>query len=154
MFGKKKKNQLHSHIDTLIGVNTSITGNISFSGGLRVDGHIIGNVVAIDDEHTSTMVLSDEGSITGEIRVANIIINGTVTGPIHALGYLELQAKAKVYGDVHYGSLEIQLGASVEGKMIHQGKSESEKKQQPEKLITLISTSPDKKQLSSDSDAV
>jgi cytoskeletal protein CcmA (bactofilin family) len=142
MFGRKKKNQLHNHIDTLIGVNTNITGDISFSGGLRVDGHITGNVIAADDEH-GTLVLSDEGSIAGEIKVANIIINGTVTGPIHAQGYLELQAKAKVYGDVYYGSLEIQLGASVEGKMIHQDKLESVNEQQPEKTEILIPPAPD-----------
>lgn len=154
MFGRKKRNQLHNHIDTLIGINTNITGNISFSGGLRVDGHIVGNVVATDDEHNSTLVLSDEGSIEGEIKVANIIINGTVIGPIHAQGYLELQAKAKVYGDVHYGSLEIQLGASVEGKMIHQGKLELENKQPAEKLITLIPTASDKQSSSSENDIV
>ncbi len=144
MFGRKKKNHLHSHIDTLIGVNTHIEGNITFSGGLRVDGHITGNVITTDNTHNNTLVLSDEGSIEGEIRVTNIIINGTVIGPIHAHRYLELQAKAKVYGDVHYGSLEIQLGASVEGKMIHQIKLESDDKQKSEKLITLIPSSSDK----------
>lgn len=153
MFGRKKKNQLHNHIDTLIGVNTNITGDISFSGGLRIDGHITGNIIAADDEH-STLVLSDEGRIEGEIKVANIVINGTVTGPIHARGYLELQAKAKVYGDIHYGSLEIQLGASVEGKMIHQDKLESGNKQLPEKKITLIPSTPDKQRISTESDAI
>lgn len=153
MFGRKKKNQLHSHIDTLIGVNTNITGDISFSGGLRIDGHIIGNIIAADDEH-STLVLSDEGRIEGEIKVANIVINGTVTGPIHARGYLELQAKAKVYGDIHYGSLEIQLGASVEGKMIHQDKLESGNKQLSEKMITLIPSTPDKQCVSTENDAI
>jgi len=153
MFGRKKKNQLHNHIDTLIGVNTNITGDISFSGGLRIDGHITGNIIAADDEH-STLVLSDEGRIEGEIKVANIVINGTVTGPIHARGYLELQAKAKVYGDIHYGSLEIQLGASVEGKMIHQGKLESGNKQLSEKMITLIPSAPDKQCVSTENDAI
>ena len=153
MFGRKKKNQLHNHIDTLIGVNTNITGDISFSGGLRIDGHITGNIIAADDEH-STLVLSDEGRIEGEIKVANIVINGTVTGPIHARGYLELQAKAKVYGDIHYGSLEIQLGASVEGKMIHQDKLESGNKQLSEKKITLIPSALDKQRISTESDAI
>lgn len=153
MFGRKKKNQLHNHIDTLIGVNTNITGDISFSGGLRIDGHITGNIIAADDEH-STLVLSDEGRIEGEIKVANIVINGTVTGPIHARGYLELQAKAKVYGDIHYGSLEIQLGASVEGKMIHQDKLESGNKQLSDKKITLIPSAPDKQRISTESDAI
>lgn len=155
MFGRKNKNRLHNHIDTLIGVNTNIIGDISFSGGLRVDGHITGNVIATDDEH-STLVLSDAGSIQGKIKVANIIINGTVTGPIYAQGYLELQAKAKVYGDVHYGSLEIQLGASVEGKMIHQDKPESKNKHQPEKMVTLIPTKPDKQHqhIATENDAI
>jgi len=153
MFGRKKKNKLHNHIDTLIGINTNITGDICFTGGLRIDGHITGNVIAADDEH-STLVLSDEGSIEGKIKVANIIINGTVTGPIHAQGYLELQAKAKVYGDVYYGSLEIQLGASVEGRMIHHNKLESENEQQPEKMITFIPPVPDKQHISTESDAV
>lgn len=152
MFGRRKKNQIHNHIDTLIGTNTNITGDISFSGGLRVDGHITGNVTANDDEQ-STLVLSDEGSITGKINVTHIIINGTVTGPIHAQGYLELQAKAKVYGDVHYGSLEIQLGACIEGKMIHHGKLESEDKHLPEKMVTLIPPMPDKQRITTENDA-
>ena len=153
MFGRKKKNQFHNHIDTLIGVNTNITGDISFSGGLRVDGHITGNVIATDDEH-STLVLSNEGSITGKIKVTHIIINGTVIGPIHAQEYLELQAKAKVYGDVYYGALEIQLGASIEGKMIQHGKLESEDKHLPEKMVTLIPATLDKQHITTESDAI
>ncbi|MEK7845326.1 MAG: polymer-forming cytoskeletal protein, partial [Pseudomonadota bacterium] len=73
---------------------------------------------------------------------------------IHARGYLELQAKAKVYGYIHYGSLEIQLGASVEGKMIHQDKLESGNKQLSEKKITLIPSTPDKQRISTESDAI
>ena len=136
MFGRKRKNQLHHHIDTLIGANTTISGDIQFTGGLRVDGHIIGNIFATGDEH-STLVLSNEGSIKGEIKATNVVINGSVTGPIDAQGYLELQEKAKVYGDVYYGSLEIRLGASVAGKMIHQHTLGIEGTQQSEKMITL-----------------
>ncbi len=136
MFGRKKKGKLNSHIDTLIGIKTNVTGDISFSGGLRIDGHVHGNITATEDEQ-STLVLSDEGSVVGEIKVANVIVNGTVTGPIHAKEYLELQAKAKVFGDVHYGSMEIHLGASVEGKMIHKDKA------QPEKMVTLLPATPD-----------
>lgn len=123
MFGKKK-NHLHHHIDTLIGANTRITGDINFSGGLRIDGRIVGNVIATGDQHNSTLVLSNEGSIQGNIKAANVVLNGTVTGSIQAADYLDLQEHAKVHGDVCYGSMEIQLGASVEGKMTHQSKSE------------------------------
>lgn len=153
MFGRKKKKSLHPHIDTLIGANTHITGDINFTGGLRIDGHISGNVIAADDEH-STLVLSTEGSITGKIKVANVVINGTVTGPIQAQEYLELQEKAKVYGDVQYGSLEIQLGASVEGKMIHQSKLDTESAQQPETMIALIPSAVEKQHIPTKNDAV
>lgn len=135
MFGRKKKNHLHHHIDSLIGTNTHITGDISFTGGLRIDGHIVGNVIAVD-ERQSTLVLSNEGSIKGNIKAANIVLNGTVIGSIQAGEYLDLQECAKVYGDVMYGTLEIQLGASVEGKMIHQG-TETEHTQSLEKMLTL-----------------
>lgn len=137
MFGRKKKKQFHPHIDTLIGINTKITGDINFTGGLRIDGHVTGDVIASDDEHC-TLVLSNEGNIQGKIRVANVVINGTVIGPIHAQGYLELQEKAKVYGDVRYGSLEIQFGACVEGKMINQNKPDADNAQHPDKMITLL----------------
>jgi cytoskeletal protein CcmA (bactofilin family) len=153
MFGRKKKKSLHPHIDTLIGANTHITGDINFTGGLRIDGHISGNVIAADDEH-STLVLSTEGSITGKIKVANVVINGTVTGPIQAQEYLELQEKAKVYGDVQYGSLEIQLGASVEGKMIHQSKPDTESAQQPETMIALMPSAVEKQHIPTENDAV
>lgn len=135
MFGKKK-GKLHGHIDTLIGPNTHIEGNINFSGGLRIDGHVCGNITAIGDTQ-STLVLSDQGKVDGKIQVSNVVINGTVTGPIHANEYLELQAKAKVFGDVQYGSMEIQLGASVEGRLIRKDNI------QPEKLVTLIPASTD-----------
>ena len=85
MFGRRKKNQLHHHIDTLIGANTNLIGDIHFTGGLRVDGHIAGNVTATGNEH-DTLVLSNAGSVTGKISVANVVINGTVNGPIHASG--------------------------------------------------------------------
>ncbi len=138
MFGRKKKSKLHNHIDTLIGIKTHINGDINFTGGLRIDGHVNGNITATENEQC-TLVLSDQGSVEGEIQVANVIINGTVSGPIHASEYLELQTQAKVFGDVHYGTMEIHLGASVEGKMIHQDKD----KVQPEKMVPLISNTPD-----------
>jgi cytoskeletal protein CcmA (bactofilin family) len=47
------------------------------------------------------------------------VVNGTVHGPVHALEYVELQPKCNVTGDVHYRTLEIQLGAVVQGRLVH-----------------------------------
>lgn len=135
MFGHKK-NKPHNHIDTLIGANTNVKGDIHFRGGLRVDGHVTGDVIAPDNE-PSTLVLSSEGRIDGAIRVTHVIINGKVSGPIHAQDYLELQEKSQVYGDIHYGTIEIHLGALVVGKMIHLGNNHT---QLSEKTVPLISS--------------
>ena len=118
MFGNGKTEKPQSQIDSLIGVGTHIDGNVNFSGGLRVDGRVTGNIVALGDK-PSTLVLSDQAVIEGKIIVSHAVINGTVTGAIHASEYMELQPKAKVSGDVHYKAIEIQLGASVDGMLHH-----------------------------------
>jgi cytoskeletal protein CcmA (bactofilin family) len=107
-----------NRIDSLVGAGTRIEGNISFTGGLRVDGEIKGNVIA-DPSKPSTLVLSEQARVEGEIKVTHLVVNGIIVGPVDATAYLELQSKAKVTGDVHYKTLEIQLGAIVEGKLIH-----------------------------------
>ena len=118
MFGNNKGNKPQNRIDCLIGAGTTIEGNIVFSGGLRVDGHVRGDVVAAD-EKPGTLVLSEQARIEGEIRVSHVVINGTVVGPLHAGEYAELQAKANVTGDVYYRTLEMQLGAVVQGRLNH-----------------------------------
>lgn len=126
MFGSNKGNKPQNRIDSLIGAGTTIEGNIAFSGGLRVDGHVRGNVSAAEDK-PSTLVLSEQARIEGEIRVSHVVINGTVVGPVHATEYVELQAKANVTGDVHYRTLEMQLGAVVQGRLVYQSDGKSDK---------------------------
>lgn len=126
MFFAKKGNKPQNRIDSLIGPGTRIEGDVTFNGGLRVDGHIRGNVAAAGDQ-PSTLVLSDQAKIEGEIRVSHVVVNGTVTGPVHACEYLELQGKSRVTGDVYYKTLEIQLGAVVEGKLVYQNGENSDK---------------------------
>jgi len=125
MFGKKS-NKPQNSIDCLIGAGTVIEGNIAFIGGLRVDGHVRGNVLSADAK-PGTLVLSERARIEGEIRVSHVVINGTVVGPVHATEYVELQAKANVTGDVYYKTLEMQLGAVVQGRLVYQDDAKSEK---------------------------
>lgn len=118
MFGKKPS-RAQNRIDSLIGSGTSIVGDITFSGGLRVDGHIIGNVSSRDGQ-PATLVVSEHARIEGKVSVSHAVINGTVLGPVRALEFLELQAKARVTGDVEYTSIEIHLGAIVQGRLVHE----------------------------------
>ncbi len=126
MFGNSKRNKPQNRIDSLIGAGTMVEGNITFTGGLRVDGQVRGNVFAADDK-PGTLVLSEQARIEGEVRVSHIVINGTIVGPVHAADYAELQAKANVTGDVYYRTLEMQHGAVVQGRFMYHADGKSEK---------------------------
>ncbi|MBM3356294.1 MAG: polymer-forming cytoskeletal protein [Betaproteobacteria bacterium] len=125
MFGKKA-NKPQNRIDCLIGAGTTIEGNITFNGGLRVDGRVRGDVHVADGK-PGTLVLSEHAQIEGEVRVSHVVINGTVVGPVHAAEYVELQGKANVTGDVYYKTLEMQLGAVVQGRLVYQNDGKSDK---------------------------
>ena len=118
----KNAHKTPSRIDSLVGAGTKVEGNVAFTGGLRVDGEICGNVTAIGDQ-SSTLVISEHARIEGEITVSHLVVNGTVIGPLHSSGFLELQTKARVTGDVEYNTIEMHLGAVVQGRLIHQGAS-------------------------------
>ena len=118
MFKSKQPNKPQNRIDSLIGAGTRIEGNITFTGGLRVDGEIVGNVTAVSDQ-PSTLVLSEAARIEGEIRVSHLVVNGAITGPVYTTEFLELQSRSRLIGDVHYNTLEMHLGAIVEGRLVH-----------------------------------
>jgi cytoskeletal protein CcmA (bactofilin family) len=125
MFGKEN-NKPQNRIDSLIGAGTVVEGNISFSGGLRIDGEVRGNITAAG-EQAGMLVISEQASVEGEIRVHHVMVNGQVKGPIHADQTLELQPKASVTGDVHYQKLEMQMGAVVQGRLVYEANSQSDK---------------------------
>ncbi len=120
MFGKKNNSKPQGRIDSLIGAGTSLVGDVTFSGGLRVDGEVRGDVRSADGQ-PATLVLSEHARIEGEISVSHVVINGTVIGPVHSSDFLELQPRAKVTGDVEYATIEMHLGAIVQGRLVHQG---------------------------------
>ncbi len=112
MFQKKRQPPIKS----LIAHGSQIAGNFKFTDGLRVDGAVIGNIRASEDE-PSLLVISEAATIAGEIHADHIIINGSVKGPIYASVMLELQPKARIEGDVHYAALEMHQGALVAGQL-------------------------------------
>ena len=116
MFDRKKHAPPQKRIDCLIGAGTTVNGNVIFTGGLRVDGVVQGNVSTVNGE-SGTLVVSEHARVDGEIKVSHVVVNGTVNGPVTANGFLELQAKAKIVGDIEYRTLEMHLGAVVQGKL-------------------------------------
>lgn len=120
MFGKKKDNPKSIEINklsSLIADNVEIVGDVIFSGGLRVDGRIEGNVINKGDE-LGLLVLSERGCIEGSVRTHDAVINGTIVGDLSVSHFLELQPKARVTGNISYSQLQMDCGASVEGKLV------------------------------------
>lgn len=123
MFGKKDESRPQGRIDSLIGAGTRVDGNICFSGGVRIDGEVKGNVQAVDSASTSTLVLSEQGRIEGCVSVDHLVMNGHVVGSVVVTGVLEMQARARIVGDVEYVAIEMHQGAVIEGRLLHRAKS-------------------------------
>lgn len=121
----KKSNRIQNSIATLIGAETRIEGDIHFSGGLRVDGAIRGDI-SEPNGSPSTLILSEQGKIEGAVSASKLVINGKIVGPVKANQFIELQAKAHITGDVYYKSLEMHTGAVIEGKLVYLGEHEQE----------------------------
>jgi len=117
MWGNGKKYKADK-VDTLIGRQTELHGNIDFSGGLHVEGKIQGNVTA-DNEGPTLLVLSDKGIIEGEIRAPCVVVNGLVIGDIYSAETVELAANARITGNVYYNRIEVAMGAEVNGNLVH-----------------------------------
>jgi len=126
MFGGKKKPKATARIETLIGQQTEIRGDVVFHGGLHVDGTVKGNVIA-EGGAESVLSLSERGTIEGEVRVPNVMINGTVIGDVHAVNHIELAPQARVKGNVYYSLIEMAMGAEVNGSLVHRSENEPPK---------------------------
>lgn len=119
MLGQKKSKVAQSSIDSLIGVGTRVEGNVIFSGGLRVDGEVLGNISSNSDTE-GMLVISEKATVEGAISVGHVVINGAVIGTVCARESLELLSSARVTGDVEYHQIEMQQGAVIQGRLVHQ----------------------------------
>lgn len=117
--GKQTNEKPCNTIDTLIGARTELKGDIAFSGGLRIDGKLKGNITAKGDGN-STLVLSENAEIVGNVTVPYVISNGTIKGTVRAVERIELQPKAEITGDVYYKVIEMALGAAINGNLVRE----------------------------------
>lgn len=110
--GKKRPPPIRS----LVGDGMVVNGSLRFREGLRIDGQVMGDVIA-DGEGRSILVISDNARVHGRVSASHVIISGEVRGPVHSTEMLELQPKARVTGDVRYELLEMHPGALVDGEL-------------------------------------
>ena len=117
MFGRKQRK--HSVIDTLIGPNSRVNGDLHFEGGCHIDGTVKGSVSS-DPESNSAVSISEEGGIEGGVNVSYVVLNGIVRGDVYANQRVELGPTARVIGNVYYNLIEMAIGAEINGKLVHQ----------------------------------
>jgi cytoskeletal protein CcmA (bactofilin family) len=117
MFGRKKRK--HSVIDTLVGPNSRVNGDLHFEGGCHIDGTVKGSVSA-DLDSSSAVSISEEGGVEGSVTVSYVVLNGIVRGDVYANQRVELGPTARVIGNVYYNLIEMAIGAEINGKLVHQ----------------------------------
>lgn len=117
MFGRKRNKAIQvTKLSSLVADNIEIVGDVVFSGGLRVDGRIEGNVLGKEGER-SLLVVSNRGAITGRVRVHDAVVNGRIDGDLEVEHFLELQASAHISGHIIYRQLQMDCGAVVDGQL-------------------------------------
>lgn len=135
MLGKSKRNSGHHAVETLIGARVTIRGDLTFSGGLYVEGTVHGSIKAESDSD-AVVTIAEHGLVEGEIFAPVVIISGQLRGNVHAGQRVELTAQARVEGDVHYTVVEMAAGATLSGRLIH---AQEERKQLPGPKIAVAS---------------
>jgi len=102
---------------TLIATDAELVGDITFSSQLVVNGVLRGSTSA--EEPGASMTVSPGGHVVGDIRAPVVLIHGKVDGTVYALEHLEIAEGAVIQGDLHYTVLQMHMGASVQGRLIH-----------------------------------
>jgi cytoskeletal protein CcmA (bactofilin family) len=117
MFRRKSDQSIEvTKLSSLIDNGVEIVGDVMIKDGLRIDGHVQGEVRCRQDAR-GLLVLSEKGSIQGSVKVYDAVINGTINGDVEVEHFLELQASARVCGNIRYRQLRMECGASVDGRL-------------------------------------
>ena len=117
MFGRKQSR--HSVVDTLVGANTVVNGDLAFEGGCHVDGTVKGHVSAELDGN-SALSVSNDGQVEGGVTVPYVVLHGIVRGDVCVSQRVELGPTARVIGNVYYNLIEMAIGAEINGRLVHQ----------------------------------
>jgi cytoskeletal protein CcmA (bactofilin family) len=117
MLGRKQRR--HTVVETLVGSNTRISGDLHFTGGCHIDGTVNGNVTA-DPDSQAALSISEAGNVDGGVTVPYVVLNGIVRGDVFASQRVELGPTARVIGNVYYNLIEMAIGAEINGKLVHQ----------------------------------
>ncbi|MEL0082750.1 MAG: polymer-forming cytoskeletal protein [Gammaproteobacteria bacterium] len=115
---KKVRRTAKEALETLVGGNSEINGDLVFTGGLVVEGRVRGNLICREGQ-PGALTLSKDGVIEGNVEVDHQVLDGTVIGDVVATEYIALKEHARITGNVRYNFLEMAVGAEVNGQLVH-----------------------------------
>ena len=124
--GNSNSKRKTAKVETLVGEGTCVDGDVTFSGGLHVDGTVRGNIVAVNGDSMALLVVGEHGKIEGEVHVPQVVISGSVVGDVRAAESVELAPNSQVTGNIYYTRIEMAMGASVNGQLIHVSQEKSQ----------------------------
>lgn len=105
---------------TLIADDTELRGDLRFSGAVKIEGRVIGNI----NTEEGAVSVGQEGYVEGIIKAPSVVINGVVVGDVHASEHLQLDVSARVDGDLYYRFLEMVSGAQINGQLHYLGEGQ------------------------------
>jgi len=105
-------------VESLVGQQTEIEGDVRFAGGLHLDGCVKGRVVSTDKG--AQLSVGATGLIEGDVHAPRIVLHGRVSGHVYASEHITLGPQARVIGNLYYKTLEMAAGAKVLGQLVLQ----------------------------------
>ena len=115
----RRNQQARKGVETLVGPETKLSGDVFFRGHCHVDGIVKGSVSA-DPDTGSILSIADTGTVDGGVTVPFVVLNGIVKGDVFANQRVELGSTARVVGNVYYNLIQMAEGAEINGKLVHQ----------------------------------
>jgi cytoskeletal protein CcmA (bactofilin family) len=106
-----KKGNAEGEILSILGEGAEMTGEISFTSGLRINGIVKGKI-----KSDAILEIGPSGQVDAEVNIRKIVINGEFRGVVKASDRVEIHKEGKVFGDIYSPCLIIEAGALFEGR--------------------------------------
>ncbi|MFA6994797.1 MAG: polymer-forming cytoskeletal protein [Patescibacteria group bacterium] len=113
MFNKENKLERFKDAETVIGSSIKVKGNFQGQGDIIIEGTLEGSLKTV-----SSVFIGNQAKIMANIEAKDAIINGEVRGNVKAKNYLAVGGTAKIFGDLQYGEISIEKGASINGQLL------------------------------------
>jgi len=103
---KKSKDE----INAFLGRDTEFEGKLSFTGAVRIDGKLSGEIFS-----NGTLIVGESAVIKAQIHIADMVISGEVHGDIFAEKKIEITVPGKLFGNIKTPKLVLEEGVIFEG---------------------------------------